>query len=480
MSADMESLAMMPLSALVEAYRTRQLTPSEVVGNTLQHIDEVNPSINALYDIRHEEALYEADQAAQRWRSDKPLGPWDGVPVTIKDSIHAIGSHWHHGSVAHGEGILSQHDAPPVERLKGAGAIIVAKGTMPDFGMSASGISSFFGITRNPWNTAFSPGGSSAGGGASLAAGVGWMAVGSDIAGSVRLPASHCGLAALKPTQGMIAHSPSSTVRSAGPITRYAADLEPALRLLSGTHPLDRFSVPFIEESVVSKAPMRIAVFDSFGPAMMRRAGLDENTPLQPEIYHLLEHVAYLLRDEGHRVTQSHAAYPDTAWEAMDNTFKLRAWQEYMHADPQEREGIPSTLAEWFMPAMHWNIHTLQQHQQGIEEGVAFTSALFENAEVLLTPVMPVVNFPANQLGPHVRLPLGHCGFTAPFNQSGHPAVTIHAGFDHQGLPIGLQLVGRRFHDIGLIRLAARIEQRLRQEGRIHQQWPLTPHDQNA
>ncbi|MGJ8524993.1 putative amidase AmiD [Halomonadaceae bacterium LMG 33818] len=480
MSADMESLAMMPLSALIEAYRTRQLTPSEVVGKTLQHIDEVNPVINALYDIRYEDALYEAERATQRWHSGQALGPWDGVPVTIKDSIHAIGSHWHHGSVAHGEGVLSQHDAPPVERLKAAGAVVVAKGTMPDFGMSASGVSSFFGITRNPWNTAFSPGGSSAGGGASLAAGVGWMAVGSDIAGSVRLPASHCGLAALKPTQGMIAHSPSSTVRSAGPITRYAADLEPALRLLSGTHPRDRFSVPFIEEAAISTAPQRIAVFDTFGSAMKRRAGLDEEAPLQPEIHHLLEYIAQLLRDEGHKVIQGQAEYPDTLWEAIDNTFKLRAWQEYLHADSQTREGIPFALAEWFMPARNWDVKTVQQHQQGIEEGVAFTSALFENVDVLLTPVMPWVNFPADQLGPNTSLPLGHCGFTAPFNQSGHPAVAIHAGFDHQGLPIGMQLVGRRFHDIGLIRLAVRIEQRLRQEGRIHRQWPLTPTARNT
>ena len=147
----------------------------------------MNDEINALYDLRHDQATEEAKASEKRYQSGNPISPFDGVPVTLKDSVNAVGMKWFHGTVIHGDtGIVGQKDSPPAARLKEAGAIIIGKAAMPDFGLSGSGVSGSHGIVRNPWGLYWSTGGSSAGGGASLASGIGMMV------GGFR----HCGLRA--------------------------------------------------------------------------------------------------------------------------------------------------------------------------------------------------------------------------------------------------------------------------------------------
>ena len=176
-------------------------------------------------------------RAGQRFAAGTERGPLDGVPVTVKDSYRCEGLPRWHGSAVHDGLPPSQVDSAPVQRLREAGAIVIAKTTMPDFGMLASGISSQFGIITNPWDTSLTPGGSSAGAGVTLAAGVTPLAMGTDIAGSVRLPAAHCGVAAIKPTQGLIAYAPASMARSAGPMARSASDLEAMLEAVGRPDP---------------------------------------------------------------------------------------------------------------------------------------------------------------------------------------------------------------------------------------------------
>ena len=183
------------------AYRTGAVTPVDVLAATLARIAERDPIVNAIAHLDLDGARTAAQASTLRWRQGRPRGPLDGLPVTVKDSIHAAGMPWRHGSAAHTAAPEATVDAPPAARLREAGAVILGKTTMPDFGMLASGVSSLYGIVRNPWNPARSPGGSSAGAGAALAAGIGYGAVGTDIAGSVRLPAAHCGLVALKPSR---------------------------------------------------------------------------------------------------------------------------------------------------------------------------------------------------------------------------------------------------------------------------------------
>lgn len=458
---DIQTFANLSLAELQAAYAEGRSGPVEAVETTFAQIEAVNGPLNALYDLRRDIALTEARAAQERLDRGQPIGPFDGVPVTIKDSVNAVGMTWFHGSAIHGKGRVATGDAPPAERLKAAGAIIVGKGIMPDFGLSASGVSGSHGIVRNPWGMAWNTGGSSAGAGASLAAGIAMMSVGSDIAGSVRLPASHCGLAALKPTQGAIPHAPASTVRSAGPMTRRAADLRAWTQLLGGPHEADRHSVPLIE----GPAPLRAGASCDFGfgPA------------LEPAVRECFERVRDVLADLVGEVADVTKRADFDAYLPIDASLKLKGWLEYAGASPEMREHAPAQLVEWFAEAEGWSVGKLAEIDAGIERGVGFTRDLMDGLDVLLTPVMPVVNFPAEARGIDPAMPLRHTTFTAPFNQSGHPAVSICGGFDARGLPIGMQLVGHRFGDLALVDLAARLEAALGLIGSGARPWPTTP-----
>ncbi|TCM60047.1 amidase/aspartyl-tRNA(Asn)/glutamyl-tRNA(Gln) amidotransferase subunit A [Acinetobacter calcoaceticus] len=457
-----EQLAAMHLDDLVVHYRAGVIDPVEVHDLTLAQIEQVNPQLHALYGFDSTVTRPLAEASARRWKNAKPLGMLDGVPVTIKDSIHAIGMQWHHGSAAHATGQRGQVDAPVVEKLKLQQAIIMSKTSMPDYGMSGSGVSSSHGIIRNPWNLSYSPGGSSAGAGASLAAGIGMISIGTDIAGSVRLPASHCALTAIKPTQGLIAHTPASDIRSAGIMARSAADLSTPLKLLAGVHALDRYSLPLSPMQPILGARVKCYSDFGFGPQV------------EAEVVAVLEQASLLLAQQGFNVDAGQFRYDFDAYQSIDDVFKLRAWNEYIHADASYRDLTPAALRQWFQPASSWSAAKVCQFQADVAKGVLQTQQLFEDSDFIMTPVMTVVNFLAEELGPDPSMPLRHCSFTAPFNQSGHPAVVIHAGFSALGLPIGLQLVGKRCSDLQLIELAVILEQALKDQGlAVH--WPLWP-----
>jgi len=462
---DMQTFSRMTLAQLRSAYHARILDPVEVMEATWVQIDRVNGAIHALYDLQRDASLAAAKEASLRFRKRTPNGALDGVPISIKDSMPVVGMTWHHGTKIHGDGIIGVVDALPTARLKAASAIILGKTTMPDFGLSGSGVSTYHGIVHNPWGMAWNTGGSSAGAGASLAAGIGMLSVGTDIAGSVRLPACHCGLAALKPTQGTIAYvrayvrSPG-TPGSAGPIARHAADLEAYLRLLGGVHDMDLLSVPVVESK---------GGFDGATVAVYRDFGFGPR--VEDAVLHVLARAESAMARIC-RVRSGAQRYDFDAYLPMDDAFKLRAWGEYVSVPEAMRRHTPAQLLHWFSEAQHWDAERIAQVGEGIVKGNAQTAALFGDADFLMTPVMPVVNFPAQELGPDPSMPLRHCTFTAPFNQSGHPAVAIHAGFDARGLPVGVQLVGKRFDDVRLCRLAAALEAHLWPDGR---DWPLDP-----
>lgn len=460
---DISKLAHMSLQELQTAYASRQLSPVDVVDAMLAQIEATNDRINALYGVRAEEARAEAKSSEQRYAENRQISAFDGVPVTIKDSVHAVGMKWHHGSAIHGEGVIGTEDAPPAARLKRAGAIILGKGIMPDFGLSGSGVSSSHGITRNPWGLSWNPGGSSAGGGASLAAGIGMMSVGSDIAGSVRLPAAHCGLAALKPTQGVIPHSPASTVRSAGPMTRSAADLAAWTKLLSGPDKNDRYSVPYCETDRGGNLRIGACADFGFGPQV------------EPAVLACFNAARSVLSDLAGPVADIDKAAGFDAYAAIDDTLKLKGWLEYSAADPALRCQTPAELYEWFKGAGDWTPAKLSEIDCGIERGAAYCVELFSDLDILLTPVMPVVNFPAEDRGIDPAMPLRHTTFTAPFNQSGNPAVSLCGGFDDRGLPIGIQLVGKRFDDARLLKFATNLEAALDIYGPGKRDWPIIP-----
>src|SRR5436190_6391160 len=228
---------------LIAGFRGKQFSPSEVLEDVLAHIGRWEQHIKALYAFDPEGARSSAKASSERWHKGEPMGPLDGVPTTIKDNIATKGVPVPLGA-ASVKLVPSPVDAPPAARLREAGAVIYSKTTMPDYGMLSSGLSSFHPLTRNPWDLSKNPGGSSAGAGAAGAAGYGPLHLGTDIGGSVRLPASWCGLVGLKPSLGRVPVDPAYVGRVAGPMTRGVDDAALMMSVLSRPDCRDGMSLP--------------------------------------------------------------------------------------------------------------------------------------------------------------------------------------------------------------------------------------------
>ena len=229
---------------LVEAYRARKLSPVEATTAALARIDACDRQVNAMYLVHADQALTSARAAEARYRSGAPLSALDGVPITLKDNIVTAGTPTPLGTAAADTSVPATVDAPPAARVREAGCVILGKTTMPDFGMLASGASSFHGVTRNPWDTTRNTAGSSSGAGAAVAAGMAPLALGTDIGGSVRLPAAYCGIFALKPSLGRVPIDPPFLGRVTGPMTRTVQDGALLLEVLSRADARDYMSLP--------------------------------------------------------------------------------------------------------------------------------------------------------------------------------------------------------------------------------------------
>ncbi|HHQ2655491.1 TPA: amidase, partial [Pseudomonas aeruginosa] len=239
----MTALHDLPGTRLLALFARRELSPGEYYEHLLAHIQRWEPHLNALYRFDPQRVREQAAAATERWRKGQPKGPLDGLPVTIKELIATAGEPIPLGSAATALQ-PAPCDAPPAARLREAGAIVLAKTTVPDFGMLSSGLSSFHGVTRNPWNLANNTGGSSSGAAAAAAAGYGPLHLGTDIGGSVRLPAGWCGLVGFKPSLGRIPIDPYYTGRCAGPMTRCMDDCLLLMRYLAQPDARDATSLP--------------------------------------------------------------------------------------------------------------------------------------------------------------------------------------------------------------------------------------------
>src|SRR5260221_4109149 len=238
--------AMHDLSAVQVAaqYASGALSPVDVANGCLKRIEAWEPRLNAMYRVDREGALAAAKSAEARWRANQPLSALDGVPVTIKENIYTKGDPAPIGTGANADAAPQPADAPPAARLREAGCVILGKTTMPDFGMLSAGVSSIHGITRNPWNTSRNTSGSSSCAGAAAAAGYAPLHLGTDIGGSVRLPATHCGIFALKPSLGRVPVYPPYLGRVVGPMTRSVADAALLMNVIARPDPRDFMSLP--------------------------------------------------------------------------------------------------------------------------------------------------------------------------------------------------------------------------------------------
>lgn len=452
--------------SLTVAYARGTLSPVEVIEATLAHAEAVNPVVNALFSIRPEEARTAARASEARWRAGTPLGPLDGVPTTVKDSVAMVGWPYFHGIGANRDAPASTFDSPPAARLKEGGAVVFAKTTMPDGGLLAAGVSSLFGVTRNPWGLAFNTGGSSAGAGASLACGLGVVSVGSDIAGSVRLPAAHCGLAALKPTQGRIAHLSSDIMRSAGPMGRTIADIAAMLTVIGQPDVRDAWCLPgegiaYQDRLDRDLAGVRIGVLTDMGFGPKAEAAVVAAT----------EAAGRALADAGAVVERMPPLVDFDAYAAIDRVLQVRGLAEYRALPQHGPDDFCSTVLEWCRPAEGFTALDYGAALQEIARIRARVFAACDGYDYVISPTLPMVNFAAEAPCVDAAVPLGHATFTALFNQTGQPAASVCFGFDERGLPIGVQVVGQRFDDLGVLQVGRALE-RARP---LPMDWPVEP-----
>lgn len=436
---------------LTKAYSSGEASPVEAVKAVLDRIEAVNPKINAIFWLRPDEVLEEARESEARWRKGSPLSVIDGVPVPMKDSIAMLGTPYWRGC-AGGRGTMSTKTAPPAQRLLDAGALIYGKTTMPDSGMLGAGVSSVHGVTRNPWNVACNTGGSSAGSGAALAAGFGPLAIGTDMAGSVRAPSAFNGGVGLKPTQGLVPHLPPSPVRSAGPMARNVADMALLLNIITKSDSRDFGALePMGRDYTAFSMPLKGKL--KFG--LVLDAGFGVETA--PEVRALVLSLARKLEAEGHELVDAGPLAQKDPTRALDILFALRTRLEVEAFPDTVRATLPPYVARVVELADSLNALDYVKAMDELEQWKAATIALSSPYDFLLTPALPIVSYPADHYEVLEGQPLGHLNMMSAFNQTGQPAIVLPIGFSG-GMPVAVQLVGARFDDARLISLAAEIE----------------------
>lgn len=444
----MTELADLSAAALLDAYRARALSPVDVIAAVLARVEAAEPRLNALYAPDPAAARSAAQESERRWRAGTARA-LDGVPVTIKDNVATRGVPIPLGTAARDLAPATQ-DAPPAARMREAGAILFAKTTMPDFGMLSSGLSSFHKLARNPWDTRLNPGGSSAGAGAAAAAGYGPLHLGTDIGGSIRLPASWCGIVGHKPSLGRVPIDPPYYGRAAGPMTRCVRDTALMMRELAKPDWRDSMSLPPQEidwlalDRDVKGLRLGLWLDAGFGLAV------------DPEVTAAIEAAARRFEAAGAHVEPMASFVTREMLDGLDAFWRLRSWLD-ISAMPVERQAkVLPYILRW---AEGGRGLTGEQTYRGMNQMMAMREAAVRACQpydFVLSPTAPCVAFPAEFAGPtnDPARPLEHIGFTVAFNMSEQPAVSINAGYTKAGLPIGLQIAGRRFDDLGVLQLA--------------------------
>ena len=448
------------LSALQlrELYLKHEVSPVEVTEAVLRRMDRLNPSLNAFITTTPELALKGARLAEQAYRTDESPPPLAGIPTSIKDLVAITGVRTTRGALRYKD-TVSDFDAPIIDRFHEAGAVLLGKTNLPEFGWKGDSTNRIIGSTHNPWKHGRTAGGSSGGGTAALAAGLGPLAQGSDGAGSIRIPASFCGIYGLKPSWGLIPQYPASVVElfsHLGPMTWTVADAALMLNIMAGADPRDRLSIPTdtnyltaLEEDI---AGLRVAWSPDLGYALV-----------DPEVREIVTKAALRFEELGCHVEEAHPGLEDP-WESIIHVIWASAFASlYLHDLEAVRDQIDPGL-----------VRVIEQGLQltGTEVAIAYAKRndyyhawrqFMERYDLLLTPTLPVTAFPAGDDHPGTingqpTTYLSWTAFTYPFNITGQPAASVPCGFDRGGLPVGLQIVGRWRDDVTVLRASAAFE----------------------
>ena len=458
----MSDLTQQTAEQLISLYRNGKASPVEVAQQVLQRIARLNPLINAFCLVDEEAALKSAALSERRWqahrRNASPVGALEGIPVSIKDLILTQGWPTLRGSRTVNPQQAWDVDAPVTARLREAGAVLLGKTTTPEFGCKGETNSLLTGISRNPWNTAHTPGGSSGGASAAVSAGLGPLAMGTDGAGSVRIPAAFCGNVGLKPSFGRVPAfplSPFGSVAHLGPHAMTVTGVAQMMNVITQPDARDWTSLPFDAVDYTDQLHSGIqGLRIAYSPAL----GYAKN--VHPEIAAATAQAAQYLQELGAVVEQVDPGIEDP----LDITTGLwfagayQIWRTLSQA--QQALTDPDFAAQ---AAIGETLDANAIHQLNQRRGLlgSHLRQFMQRFDLILTPSTAVPAFkalPAGHSPMNSEAMLGWTPFSYPFNLSQQPAISLPCGLTSEGLPMGVQLVGPMFGDALVLRAAKALE----------------------
>ena len=445
-------------SELLQLYRSGQASPVQATQAVLSRISRLNPKLNAFVHVAHDDALAAARASETRWKAGAPCGALDGVPVSIKDLILTQGWPTLRGSRTVDPRQPWDVDAPATARLRQAGAVLLGKTATPEFGCKGETNSPASGITRNPWDLSKTPGGSSGGAAAAVAAGLGPLAIGTDGAGSVRIPAAFCGNVGLKPSFGRVPAyplSPFGTVAHLGPHSLSVRDVALAMNVLKQPDARDWTSLPPDSSDYLVGLDDGISGLKiAYSPTL----GYVKN--VHPEVAASVDAAVQLLQGLGAHITVADPGFEDPL-EITTGLWFLGAWTIWNGLSAEQQALTdPDFSAEAQLGAGY---SALQINQLTLRRGAlgAQMRQFMQHWDLLVTPTVSIPAFDARPAG-HTPLDpqsmLGWTPFSYPFNLTQQPAITVPCGLTRAGLPIGLQIVGPMFSDALVLRAARAFE----------------------
>jgi aspartyl-tRNA(Asn)/glutamyl-tRNA(Gln) amidotransferase subunit A len=467
--ASNHEICAMSATELAGRVRARELSASEAVDAVLQRIDELDPTLNAFCTLVPEEARGEAARIDEALAAGEEVGPLAGVPVGIKDLVATKGIRTACGSAAY-EDFVPEEDDVVVERLRAADAVIVGKTNVPEFGYSGVGHNPVFPTTRNPWDVERTPGGSSAGSGAAVAAGMGPLAIGSDGGGSVRIPSAHCGLVGVKASMGRVPLYPGcrderypgisswESLEHIGPMTRTVEDAGLMLSVIAGPDPRDRHSIPTSDvdwlEAVARRSGRGLKVAYS---ADLGYAAVD------PEVREIVGRAATVFESELGCVVEARDPGFDDPYEAFWGIVAADTDLVGMRELAAAHQGRMTPHLVQFLQ-QPWTAEQLTSASLVRKAVCNKMWRLMAEYDLLITPTLTVPPFPLHMQGPEkvddrIVPPFAWLSFTLPINLTGQPAASVPAGWTAGGLPVGLQIVGRHLDDATVLAAAAAYEQ---------------------
>lgn len=452
-----QHMAYWSVDELRKNFSDGKVSPVDVTKACLTQIKTYNKKVNAFCFIDADNALESAKASEARWRENKPLSPIDGIPCSIKDTVQVQGWTSSLGSNIFKMKKPAEDDSPCILRLKQAGAVLLGLTNTPEIGWKGVTDSPRHGITRNPWNTEKTPGGSSGGAAVAAALGMGCLHIGTDAGGSIRIPASFTGVFGFKPSFGRVPNyppSPFSTLSHVGPITRSVSDAGHMLTIISAKDPRDWYALQeqsYDYSSIKPKGIEKLRI--AFSPC-------PGGQTVDSEISKHITRAAQALQDLGATVIEQE---PDIFCTASTfETFWHGAVAHRLHnLSSKELDELDPGLLEVYQKARQRN---LVEYMEAVQDRLSIGSRanLFhEKFDIFLAPTLPITAF---NTGRNIPEDSSYADWTEwarfcyPFNLTRQPACSIPCGFSSTGLPIGLQIIGRQFDDINVLRVAKAYE----------------------